>query len=84
MIRGGSITYISSIGGYQIMSLLALYSVSKTALLGLTKAVAAQGAETNIRANCVCPGVIKTRFSQALWKNEGFEEELSRMLYIKR
>lgn len=35
-----SIVYISSIAGYQIMPAIATYSVSKTALLGLTKAVA--------------------------------------------
>lgn len=42
------------------------YSVSKTALLGLTRALAPELAQSNIRVNCVAPGVIKTRFSQAV------------------
>ncbi|KAG7269624.1 hypothetical protein CRUP_005182, partial [Coryphaenoides rupestris] len=39
------------------------YSVSKTALLGLTRALAPELAQRNIRVNCVAPGVIKTQFS---------------------
>lgn len=42
------------------------YSVSKTALLGLTRALAPELAHSNIRVNCVAPGVIKTRFSSAV------------------
>lgn len=42
------------------------YSVSKTALLGLTRALAPELAHSNIRVNCVAPGVIKTRFSNAV------------------
>lgn len=42
------------------------YSVSKTALLGLTRALAPELAQSNIRVNCVAPGVIKTKFSSAV------------------
>ena len=50
------------------LSLQALgpYSVSKTALLGLTRVLAPELAHSNIRVNCVAPGVIKTRFSSAV------------------
>jgi NAD(P)-dependent dehydrogenase (short-subunit alcohol dehydrogenase family) len=40
--RNGSIVYMSSIGAYQPFALIGAYSVAKTALLGLTKAVANQ------------------------------------------
>lgn len=43
--------------------MLGAYSVSKTALLGLSKAVALQTTHDNIRVNCVAPGVIRTKFS---------------------
>lgn len=43
--------------------MLGAYSVSKTALLGLTKVVANDLAESNIRVNCVAPGIIKTKFA---------------------
>lgn len=46
--------------------MLGAYSVSKTALLGLTKVVAHDLAENNIRVNCVAPGIIKTKFASAV------------------
>uniref|UniRef100_A0A9J8BIS1 Dehydrogenase/reductase (SDR family) member 4 n=2 Tax=Cyprinus carpio carpio TaxID=630221 RepID=A0A9J8BIS1_CYPCA len=60
------------------------YSVSKTALLGLTRALAPDLAHSNIRINCVAPGIIKTRFSAALWENEGVLEEFLKQTSIKR
>ncbi|RZF43194.1 hypothetical protein LSTR_LSTR013874 [Laodelphax striatellus] len=71
---GGSIIYISSIAGYQPLGLLGAYSVSKTALLGLTKAAAVDLASENIRVNCVAPGIIKTNFSSALHESETARE----------
>ncbi|PSN42560.1 hypothetical protein C0J52_15428 [Blattella germanica] len=44
------------------------YGVSKTALLGLTKAASIETAKDNIRVNCVVPGGIKTRFSEVVSK----------------
>ena len=63
---GGSIVFISSIGGYQPFDLLGAYSVSKTALFGLTKAASLECVRDNIRVNCVAPGVIETKFSSAV------------------
>uniref|UniRef100_A0A3B3C6R8 Dehydrogenase/reductase (SDR family) member 4 n=1 Tax=Oryzias melastigma TaxID=30732 RepID=A0A3B3C6R8_ORYME len=60
------------------------YSVSKTALLGLTRALAPELAHSNIRVNCVAPGIIKTRFSSALWENEGIVKQFKKQLSIKR
>jgi NAD(P)-dependent dehydrogenase (short-subunit alcohol dehydrogenase family) len=40
--------------------------VSKTALLGLTKAAAKDLAPENIRVNCVAPGIVITKFSAAV------------------
>lgn len=42
------------------------YSVSKTALLGLTKALSFELSPDNIRVNCVAPGIIDTKFSGAV------------------
>lgn len=82
--RKGSIVYVSSIGGYQVLPAIGAYSISKTALLGLTKAIAAECAGNNIRVNCVCPGVIETKFSEALTSNEGIKEEVLKQIPLHR
>uniref|UniRef100_A0A8C5HZW2 Dehydrogenase/reductase SDR family member 4-like n=2 Tax=Gouania willdenowi TaxID=441366 RepID=A0A8C5HZW2_GOUWI len=82
--RGGNVVFVSSVGGYQPFPALGPYSVSKTALLGLTRALAPELAQSNIRVNCVAPGIIKTRFSAALWENEDLMEDFQRQLCIKR
>jgi len=80
----GSIVYVSSIGGFNIMPLLGAYCVSKTALLGLTKAVALQVADDNIRVNCVAPGVIKTKFSAPLTSVDGIKEAVMQQIPMGR
>lgn len=42
---------------------IAPYSVTKTALFGLTKALAVSLVDDNIRVNAIAPGVIQTRFA---------------------
>lgn len=81
---GGNVVFVSSVAGYQPMQALGPYSVSKTALLGLTRALAPDLAPSNIRVNCVAPGIIKTRFSSALWENEAIVDEFKKQLSIKR
>ncbi|XP_072754271.1 dehydrogenase/reductase SDR family member 4-like [Anoplolepis gracilipes] len=68
--KSPSIIIVSSIAGYQPFSLLGTYSISKTALLGLTKATAEELALDGIRVNCIAPGIIKTKFSEPLYKSE--------------
>ncbi|XP_064598699.1 dehydrogenase/reductase SDR family member 4-like isoform X2 [Liolophura sinensis] len=67
---GGSVIFNSSIGGYVPFSLLGPYSVSKTALIGLTKALVHQLAASNIRVNLIAPGIIQTKFSEQLHSND--------------
>lgn len=67
---GGSIINISSIGGIRPEPQLGIYSVSKSALISLTKVLAKEWGAYGIRVNAICPGLIKTKFSQALWDNE--------------
>ncbi|XP_039447039.1 dehydrogenase/reductase SDR family member 4 [Culex pipiens pallens] len=67
---GGSIVFVSSIAGFQPFSLLGAYSVSKTALFGLTKAASQDLAPENIRVNCIAPGIVRTKFAAALQDSE--------------
>lgn len=67
---GASIVFISSIAAYNPLPGVGVYSVTKTALLGLTKTLANELAARRIRVNCVAPGIIKTSFSKGLWQGE--------------
>ena len=67
---GGSVINISSIGGVSPEPNLGIYSVSKAALISLTQVMAKEWGKDNIRVNVICPGLIQTKFSQALWQNE--------------
>lgn len=67
---GGSIMHISSIGGLKPEPGIGMYSVSKAAIISLTKAMAQDWGSDSIRVNAICPGLIRTRFSQALWSND--------------
>lgn len=67
---GGAILNISSVGGLSPEHQLGIYSVSKAALISLTKVMAREWGQHGVRANAICPGLIKTKFSQALWSNE--------------
>lgn len=82
---GGSVVFISSIAGLQpSMQGLGAYSVSKTALLGLTKVLANECAHMRVRVNCVAPGIIKTNFSGALWQSESLTEAALAQIPMRR
>ena len=61
MIKGGGgvITNLSSIAGLRAHSPLA-YSVTKTAIIGLTQTMASDHGADNIRVNCIAPGQVYT------------------------
>lgn len=43
-----------------------MYAVSKTALLGLTKGLAAELGPQGVRVNAIAPGIVPTKFAAAL------------------
>ena len=61
MIKGGGgvITNLSSIAGLRAHSPLA-YSVSKSAIIGLSQTMASDHGPDNIRVNCIAPGQVYT------------------------
>ncbi len=67
---GGSIVNISSIGGLSPEPGLGIYSVSKAALISLSKVLATEWGAAKVRVNAVCPGLVKTKFSAALWQSD--------------
>ena len=49
------------------------YCSSKHALLGLTRALAAELGADGITVNCVCPGYIETEFTAPIKRDSGFD-----------
>jgi NAD(P)-dependent dehydrogenase (short-subunit alcohol dehydrogenase family) len=81
---GGSVINISSIGGLSPEPNLGIYSVSKAALISLTKVQAMEWGKDGIRANVICPGLIRTKFSEALWRNDKVVGSFLKQLAIGR
>ncbi len=66
----GAIINISSMWGVAGASCEVHYSSAKSALIGLTKALAKELAPSNIRVNCVAPGLIDTDMNKNLSQEE--------------
>lgn len=65
---GGCIINTASIGGLRAGE-LGVYCVSKAAVIMLTQVMAKEWGQYDIRVNALAPGIIKTRLSEALWKD---------------
>ena len=71
---GSSIVFVSSYTAFNPTPPIAFYAVSKTALLGLTKALAEELGPDGIRVNCLAPGIVPTKFAAALVASPELEE----------
>ncbi|KAM0051875.1 putative short-chain dehydrogenase/reductase SDR, NAD(P)-binding domain superfamily [Helianthus debilis subsp. tardiflorus] len=81
--KGSSIVFISSISAFQPPPGMAMYGVTKTALLGLTKALATELAP-HTRVNCVAPGFVPTHFASYITSSESKRREMENMTSLKR
>lgn len=68
--KRGAIINISSMWGVVGASCEVHYSAAKSAVIGLTKALAQELAPSNIRVNCVAPGLIDTDMNKNLSEEE--------------
>ena len=81
---GGSVINISSIEGEHPGFGLGLYSTSKAAISMLTKNQAKEWGRYGIRVNAICPGLIQTKFSAALWNDEKVMGHINKKLPLGR
>ena len=82
--KQGAIVNIASVEGLKPSFGLGLYSITKAALIMLTQVQAKEWGKHGIRSNAICPGLIKTKLSSALWQNEEMLELWLKDLPIRK
>jgi NAD(P)-dependent dehydrogenase (short-subunit alcohol dehydrogenase family) len=66
---GGNIINVASVDGIRPRIGGGIYAISKAGIIMLTKVLAQEWGQYNIRVNAIAPGLVRTRFSEALWDN---------------
>ncbi len=58
--KGGSVIYMGSVHSHEASVLKSAYVTAKHGLMGLSKALAKEGAKYGVRSNVICPGFVRT------------------------
>lgn len=82
--KDGAIVIISSIAGLAGSETIGAYGISKAADLALARNLAVEFGRHNIRVNCICPGVVKTAFAEALWTDPEIEKTVTGKTPMRR
>jgi NAD(P)-dependent dehydrogenase (short-subunit alcohol dehydrogenase family) len=80
---GGVIVNVASVAGLVPHGGLGVYGVTKAAVIMLTKTLAVELAP-DVRVNAIAPGLIETRFSEALWATPEARERALRVIPQRR
>lgn len=81
---GGSIINVASINGVKPGNFQGIYSVTKAAVINMTKVFANECAPFGIRCNALLPGLTDTKFASALVKNDSIREAALQHIPLKR
>jgi len=82
--KDGAIIIVSSIGGLRGTSVIGAYAISKAADMQLARNLAQELSPSNIRINCIAPGLVKTDFARALWDTPEGERRASSGTPLRR
>lgn len=81
---GGKIINVASVNGLRPGTMQGIYSATKAAIINLTQTLAMELAVDNIQVNAIAPGLIQTRFAEAIWTNEAMLEAVQARTPQKR
>ena len=81
---GGSIINVASINGVSPGEFQGIYSVTKAAVISMTKVFAKECAQFGIRCNALLPGLTDTKFASALVKNDSIRNAALQRIPLKR
>ena len=65
---GGKVVFIGSLMSLLGLPYLSAYAMTKSAMAGLTRVLAAEWGRHNIQVNCIAPGFILTDLNRAMWE----------------
>ena len=74
--HGGKIVNIGSLMSVVGLPYLSIYAMTKSALAGLTRVLAAEWAPGNVQVNCIAPGFILTDLNRDMWEPDHMKEWL--------
>ena len=77
--RPGRIINIASAAGLKVLPRLAVYCMSKAAVIHMTRAMATEWARYNINVSALCPGYIETDINRAHWRTEAGQKLMQRL-----
>lgn len=81
---GGSIVNTASINALKPPPMQGIYSITKAAVVNMTRAFARECARYNIRCNALLPGLTRTKFAGALFSDEKFYQHVVSGIPMKR
>ena len=81
---GGSIVNVASVNGVNPGHYQGIYSVTKAAVISMTKSFAMELGQQKIRVNALLPGLTDTKFASALTTNEAIKKQAMAHIPMKR
>jgi NAD(P)-dependent dehydrogenase (short-subunit alcohol dehydrogenase family) len=82
--KGGAIINLCSLTSYRGIPTAVPYGTSKTGLLGMTRALAAEWAPFKIRVNGVAPGYFRTELTEVFYHDASWQEAMLRKIPLGR
>jgi NAD(P)-dependent dehydrogenase (short-subunit alcohol dehydrogenase family) len=73
---GGKIVNVASVNGLRPGAFQGIYSMTKAGVISLTQTLAMELASDHIQVNAIAPGLVQTKFAQAIWDNEIILEQI--------
>ena len=80
---GGRIVNVASMAGLKVLGQIGVYSMSKAAVIHMTKSMALEWGRFGINVNAMCPGYIDTEINHQHWQTDA-GQKLMQMLPRKR
>jgi len=80
----GSIINVASIAGISPGAMQCVYSMTKAAVINMTKGFAKELGSSNVRVNAICPGVVETKFASVLINTPEIYDQFIEQIPLRR